>query len=138
VHASAGRAVQGGTLLVVAHVQLPRRVARGHAAPVASAVVHFASGDVTVELTGRGRAVRGHRFGHAAWWAPVRVWRGVARVAVAADEQPGRVAVEVTVKVGDGSVTVTTWGRVRRDRNVPPPAPEPDPDQPCTSGCEEL
>jgi hypothetical protein len=141
-HAWAGSARQGGTLLVAVEVRVPRRLARRGVTPVATAVVHFASGDVSVDLAGRARAPRGHRFGHHAWWAPSRAWRGGAGVPVAANEQVGRVAVDVTVTVGDGSVTVTTFGRIRKARGNPPteqePQPDPDPDQPCTAGCQEL
>jgi hypothetical protein len=135
--AVAGRAVQGGTLLVGVRVWLPRGFARRNGAPVASAVVHFASGDVTVDLQGHSRLVRGHRFGHRGWWSPVRVWRGVAQVPVAADEHVGRVKVGVTVTLGDGSVTVATWGRIRKAKATTP-EPDPDPEQPCTAGCQEL
>jgi hypothetical protein len=139
IHAQAwaSSARQGGTLLVAVQVRLPRRLARG-TTPVASAVVHFASGDVSVELSGRTRGLRGHRsWGHA-WWAPVRFWHGLAQVPVSASEEIGRVAVDVTVTVGDSSVTVTTFGRIRRARGNPPPDPGPDPEQPCTAGCDEL
>ena len=136
----ASSARQGGTLLVAVQVRVPRRLARRGVTPVASATIHFASGDVSVELTGRTRALRGHGFGHHAWWSPARYWRGVARVPVSATEQVGRVAVDVTVTLGDGSVTVTTFGRIRRARGNPPPPPtDPDPEQPpCTAGCDEL
>lgn len=140
-HASAGSAVQGGTLVVGVRVRLPRGAARDGVSPTATAVVHFASGDVSVDLTGRARAARGHRFGGRAWWSPVRAWTGVARVPVAADEQVGRVTVDVTVTVGDASVTVTTFGRIRAPRHGHTPAPTPTPDPtpvPCTSGCQEL
>jgi hypothetical protein len=133
--AIAGRAVQGGTLLVGVRVRLPRGLAHQDGAPVASAVVHFASGDVAVDLTGQSRALRGHRFGHRAWWASARVWRGLARVPVAADEQVGRVRVDVTVSVGDGSVTLATFGRIHKAWTNPDPDPDPEP---CTSGCQEL
>ena len=136
----AGSARQGGTLLVAVQVHVPRRLARRGTFPTASAVVHFASGDVSVDLTGRTRAQRGHRFGGHAWWAPAREWRGVALVPVLATEQVGPVAVDVTVKLGDGSVTVATFGRIRRARGNPTPPPvDPDPEQPpCTAGCDEL
>jgi hypothetical protein len=138
-HAWAGSARQGGTLLVAVEVRVPRRLARQGVTPVASATVHFASGDVSVELSGQHRALRGHRLGGHAWWSPVRYWRGVARVPVASTEQVGRVAVDVTVTLGDGSVTVSTVGRVRRARGNPTPPPtDPDPEQPCTAGCDEL
>lgn len=139
-HAWAGSARQGGTLLVAVEVRVPRRLARRGVTPVASAVVHFASGDVSVELAGRERASRGHRFGGQAWWSPARYWRGVARVPVSLTEEVGRVAVDVTVTLGDGSVTVSTFGRIRKARGNPPPPPtDPDPEQPpCTAGCDEL
>jgi hypothetical protein len=137
--AAASSARQGGTLFVVAEVRLPRRAA-SDAAPAVSAVVHFASGDVSVDLTGRVRNLRGGR----GWWAPVRVWDGIARVPVAEDEQVGRVRVDVSVTLGDGSVSIATSGRVRPARKghttpTPPPTTDPDPDPgPCTSGCQEL
>jgi hypothetical protein len=136
----AGSARQGGTLVVAVQVHVPRRLARRGTFPAASAVVHFASGDVSVDLTGRTRAQRGHRFGGHAWSAPAREWRGVALVPVLADEQVGRVGVDVTVTLGDGSVTVATFGRIRGARGNPPPPPtDPDPEQPpCTAGCDEL
>jgi hypothetical protein len=138
-HASAGTARQGGTLVVAVQVRIPRRLARRGVAPVASATVHFASGDVSADLTGRSRARRGNRFGGHAWWSPARSWRGVVRVPVAANEQVGRVAVDVTITLGDGSVTITTYGRIRKARGNPPPPPPTDPDPtPCTAGCDEL
>lgn len=134
-HAVAGRAVQGGTLMVGVRVRLPRGYDRANPAPVASAVVHFASGDVTVDLTGRARELRGHAFGHRGWWTS-RAWRGVALVPVSATEQVGRVKVDVTVTFGDGSVTVATYGRIHKSRTAP--TPDPEPEQPCTAGCQEL
>ena len=134
-HAAAGRAVQGGTLVVGVRVRLPRRYDRSNPAPVAKATVHFASGDVTVDLTGRTRELRGHGYGHRGWWTS-RSWRGIAFVPVSATEQVGRVKVDVTVTLGDGSVTVATFGRIFRSRTTPDP--DPDPEQPCTAGCQEL
>jgi hypothetical protein len=139
--AMAGRAVQGGTLLVGVQVRLPRGSERSGLTPSASAVVHFDTGEVSVDLTGTSRSIRSHRFGHRAWWAPLNVWTGFARVPVAADETPGRVPVDVTVAFGDGSVTVATFGRIRRARHqAPPPTtdPVPDPTDPCIEGCQEL
>jgi hypothetical protein len=139
VRAAAGTARQGGTLVVTVQVRLPRH-ARRDALPEASAVVHFASGDVTVDLTGRVRALRGQWFHGRGWWSPARVWRGVARVPVQADEQTGRVRVDVTVRLGDGSVTKATIGRIRPARHghtSPPPTTDPDPVVPCSSGCQE-
>lgn len=137
VRAFAGRAPQGGTLLVAASVRLPRGAERMGLTPSASAVVHFASGDVAVTLSGRTRTDRGHRHGHAGWWSPVRVWRGVARVPVRSDEQVGRVAVDVTITLGDGSVTLATFGRIRPARGGETPPPPTDPEPPCTDGCQE-
>jgi hypothetical protein len=137
-HAWASTARQGGTLLVAVQVGVPRRLARRGVSPVASATIHFASGDVSVDLTGRTRQARGHRFGGHAWWSRDRSWRGVVRVPVGATEQVGRVAVDVTVTLGDGSVTVSTFGRIRKARGNPTPPPtDPDP-TPCTAGCDEL
>lgn len=133
----ASRAVQGGTLVVAARVRLPRGLARTGVAPAATAVVHFASGDVTVELQGRTWSARGHRFAPRAWWSPVRVWRGAVRVPVSATEQVGPVKVDLTITLGDGSVKLTTFGRVRRSRTAPPPTTDPT-DPPCTAGCDEL
>jgi hypothetical protein len=138
-HAWAGSARQGGTLLVAVQVRVPRRLARRGVSPVASATIHFASGDVSADLAGRTRALRGHGFGRHAWWSPARYWRGVVRVPVGATEQVGRVAVDVTVTLGDGSVVVSTFGRIRKARGNPTPPPPPDPDPtPCTAGCDEL
>lgn len=136
IHATASTARQGGTLRVRAHVRLPW--AARDQAPSVTAVVHFASGDVSVDLTGRLRTRRAHRFGGHMWWVPAPAWRGVARVPVAADEQPGRVRVDVTVAFGDGSVTVATVGRIRpaRHGHTPPPTTDPEP-APCTDGCQE-
>lgn len=138
--AVAGSARQGGTLLVAVRVRVPKHLARRGEVPSASATVHFASGDVSVELTGPTRSVRAKRFGGWGWWAPARSWRGVARVPVSATEQVGRVRVDVTVVLGDGSVSVATVGRIRKARGNPPPPPTvPDPEQPpCTAGCDEL
>ena len=57
---------------------------------------------------------------------------GVARVPVGTTERPGRVRVDVTVALGDGSVTVLTFGRVIGQSTQPPtsaqdPAPTPSP-----------
>jgi hypothetical protein len=137
----ASTARQGGTLLVTVQVRIPRSLARRGVAPVATATVHFASaGDVSVDITGRAaRAGRGHRFGGHAWWSPARIWRGVVRVPVAADEQVGRVPVDLTITLGDGSVTITAYGRIRKARGAPTPPPtDPDPTTPCTAGCNEL
>jgi hypothetical protein len=134
-HAVAGRAAQGGELLVAVRVRLPRGTGRD-AAPAAQAVVHLASGDVSVDLTGQTRALRGHRFGDRGGWHRGRVWRGVASVPVSATEQVGWVKVDVTVTLGDGSVTVGAWGRIHRSRTTP--TPDPDPETPCTAGCQEL
>lgn len=137
--AAAGSARQGGTLLVVARVRLPRGFVARNGEPAASAVVHFGSGDVAVDLTGRLRDLRGHRFRGRAWWAPARVWRGVARVGVSADEQVGWVPVDVTITLGDGSVTLATYARIRPARRGQTPKPSPDPTPaPCTDGCQEL
>ncbi len=141
IHASAwaSRAVQGGTLVVAARVRVPRGLARKGAGPSATAVVHFASGDVALELQGRTWSARGHRFAPRAWWSPVRVWRGAVRVPVSATEQVGPVRIDITVTLGDGSVKLTTFGRVRHSRKSPPPTPSPDPtDPPCTAGCDDL
>lgn len=137
--ASASRAVQGGTLVVAARVRLPRGLARKGVTPKVTAIVHFATGDVKVELTGRTWSARGHRFARRGWWSRVRVWRGGVRVPVGATEPSGRVKVHVTFTIGDASATLTTYGRVHRSRKAPAPTPSPDPTvPPCTSGCDDL
>lgn len=133
VTASAGRAAQGGTLVVRAKVFLPWG-AKLSSVPSATAVVHFASGDVSVDLSAPGRR-RGDGLRAWPWWPWVPVWSGVARVPVGATEQPGRVRVDVTVALADGSVTVLAFGRVlgtaspeRSPTPTPSPTPSPQPE----------
>jgi hypothetical protein len=134
VAAAAGKARQGGTLVVRAAVFVPWRLARQGAEVSATAVVHFASGDVTVELVAPARH-RGHGLHALPWW-PVPVWTGVARVEVGATEQPGRVRVDVEALVNGVAYPAVAFGRVR---GTPQPPPEDDPGPlPCTAGCEEL
>lgn len=137
VQARAGTARQGGSLLIVARVRLPRGPEAQPTDPSARAVVHFASGDVSVDLAGQTRSRWSGRLDGRGWWAPVRVWRGLARVAVPIDQPVGRVRVDVTVTMGDGSVTVATVGRIRPARTERPPTEPPTIDPPCTAGCQE-
>jgi hypothetical protein len=146
VTAFAGRARQGGTLLVGVIVSLPRG-AHLAGVPSATAVVHFASDDVAVDLVGHTprHGHRHHGHGPRGWWGPpVPVWWGVARVPVGATETPGLVQVDVTVALGDHSVIASTVGRIRPARWTTPPSDpgqpdpgQPDPGQPCTDGCQE-
>ncbi len=109
--AGAGAADQGGSLRVDA-------VVLGSApgtAFSASAVVHFASGDVSVTLQTR-RDRRGHRGHHGP--TPSRHRRGqvvLARawVPVRATETPGDVPVDVTIVYGSRTVVIHTMGLVR-------------------------
>jgi len=89
-HASA--ATQGGSLHISAKVLHVTRSTTFSA----TAVVHFASGDVSVVLK---RA--GHSF-HA----------GV-RVPVAADAALGPVAVDVTISYGVTTQVVSVWGKIQ-------------------------
>jgi len=142
-----GSARQGGTMLIAARVSPPRwhrRWTRARAL-TATAVVHFASGDVEVTLTprmsrarflawskGRGYpgetfvAARGLRVWGRPFWTP-RKWRNhwtlFARVPVAADETVGRVAVDVTITYRDTTATLTTFGIVKPARTEPEPPP---------------
>ena len=113
--ARASTAEQGGTLWVGAKV--------GHATWgstfTATAVVHFASGPVSVDLAPRVR--HQHRGGHG---APVR--RGHPLVAwgavpVGADETPGDVPVDVTITYQTWVVTVHTFGHITGE--APPADP---------------
>ena len=88
-HASA--AAQGGSLHISARVLHVSRTSTFGA----TAVVHFASGDVTVALK---RA--GHSF-HAG-----------GRVPVAADAALGPVAVDVTISYGATTQVVSVWGKI--------------------------
>jgi hypothetical protein len=148
-----GSARQGGTLLIAARVSPPRwhrHWSRAKARELtATAVVHFASGDVEVTLTprmakarflawskGRGYAgaarvaARGSRIWGRPFWSP-RKWRNqltlFAKVPVAADEAVGRVAVDVTITYGDTTATITTFGKVKPAKTEPP-TPEPSPE----------
>ena len=147
-----GSARQGGTMLIAARVGPPRwhrHWTRAKARQLtATAVVHFASGDVEVTLTprmskarflawskGRGYpgaafvASRGTRVWGRPFWAPRR-WRNhwtlFAKVPVAADETIGRVAVDVTITYGDTTATITTYGKVKPAKTEPEPPPTPE------------
>ncbi len=89
--ARANHAEQGGSL------QINARVLHGDRSSAfgASAVVHFASGDVAVTMTRNGRSLTA---------------RG--RVAVAADAALGPVAVDVTITYGATTQVVTTQGMI--------------------------
>ena len=89
--ARANHAEQGGSL----HVGASVRHGDHHSAFSASAVVHFASGDVTIDLTRNGRSLTA---------------RG--RVPVAADEALGPVSVDVTITYGLTSQLVTATGMI--------------------------
>lgn len=109
--ARAGTAEQGGWLLVAARVQHAKRCTPF----AATAVVHFASGDQTVELKQpRGQRCdrRGHhdafRHGHRRGATLVaRAW-----VRVAADETPGEVPVDVTIVYGGQVVPLQATGLI--------------------------
>ena len=114
----------------------------------ATAIVHFASGDVKVTLTPRtskarfkawskGRGYPGAAFvassGKRIWGRPfwsVRKWRHqwtlFAKVPVAADETVGRVAVDVTITLGDTTATISTFGLVKPAKTEPEPEPQPE------------
>lgn len=146
-----GSARQGGTMLIAAKVGPPRwhrSWKRSQTAELsATAVIHFASGDVEVTLApraaktrfaawakGRGypgggvRAARGAAVWGRPFWVP-RSWRNAwavsAKVPVAADEVVGTVAVDVTVTYGDTTATVSTFGKVKPAKTEPGPSPEP-------------
>lgn len=95
--ARASNAAQGGTLHILARVRHADRTS----AFSASAVVHFASGPVTVDLTRSGRSFTA---------------RG--EVPVASDAALGPVAVEVTIRYGMTSQVLTVQGAVQ------PPDPD--------------
>jgi hypothetical protein len=145
-----GSARQGGTMLIAVRVGPPRwhhRWSRAKARELtATAVVHFASGDVEVTLTprkskarflawskGRGYpgalrvASRGKRIWGKPFWAP-RKWRNqwtlFAKVPVGAEETVGRVAVDVTITYGDTTAVITTHGKVRPAKTEPEPPTE--------------
>jgi hypothetical protein len=140
-------------LLIAAKVNPPRwrhAWTRSKAADLsATAVVHFASGDIQVTLEpraskarfkawskGRGYAgfsflsARGKRVWGRPFWAP-RSWRNAwtvyAKVPVAADEPVGKVAVDVTITYGETTATITTFGKVKPAKAEPSPSPEPSP-----------
>jgi hypothetical protein len=148
-----GSARQGGTMLIAAKVSPPRwhrawkRSMTSRLA--ATAVVHFASGDVEVTLAprtararfkawaaGRGypglgrQAARGTRVWGRPFWAPGswrNDWTVFAKVPVAADETVGRVAIEVSITYGDTTATITTFGKVKSAKATPKPTPTPEP-----------
>jgi len=95
--AHASNAAQGGSLHILAAVKHPDR----HATFTASAVVHFASGDVNVDLHRAGRSFTAH-----------------AKVPVAAAEATGPVAVDVTITNGASSAVVTVHGVIHRAHKV--------------------
>lgn len=90
--ARANHAAQGGSLHVTAKVKHPVRGTSFSA----SAVVHFASGDVNVTLKNHG-----HSFNAG------------GRAAVAADETVGPVAVDITIVYGATTQTLTVQGTVQ-------------------------
>ena len=92
--AHANHAAQGGSLLVTARVNHAVRASTFSA----TAVVHFASGDVSVTLK---------RHGHS--------FNAGARVAVGATEAIGPVAVDVTINYGITTQVLTVQGTI-----VPP------------------
>jgi hypothetical protein len=145
-----GSARQGGTMLIAVRVGPPRwhhRRSRAKAKELtATAVVHFASGDVQATLTprkskarflawskGRGYpgalrvASRGKRIWGKPFWAP-RTWHNqwtlFAKVPVGAEETVGRVAVDVTITYGDTTAVITTYGKVKAAKSEPEPPTE--------------
>ena len=115
--AGAGTADQGGSLRVDAVV-----LGAVPGTPFsASAVVHFASGDVSVTLQTRadrwghrghhGRVQFRHRRGHVLL---ARAW-----VPVGATETPGQVPVDVTIVYGTQTVVVHTTGVVEGTASDP-------------------
>lgn len=144
-----GSARQGGTMLIAARVSKSRwhhRSDKKTEDVTATAVVHFASGDVSVTLTprmaksrflawskGRGYpgaarvAAHGKRIWGRPFWAP-RKWRNqwtlFAKVPVGAEETIGKVAVEVTITYGDTSAVITTSGTVKPAKSEPEPPTE--------------
>ena len=90
--ARANHAEQGGALHVTAKVMHGDHKSTFSA----SAVVHFASGDVSVDLTRNGRSLNAH-----------------ARVPVAADAAIGPVAVDVTITYGLTTRVVSVVGVIQ-------------------------
>lgn len=90
--ARANHAAQGGELKVTAKV---KHATKGSTFS-ASAVVHFASGDVAMELTRHGKSFNSR-----------------ARFPVPADQPAGPVAVDVTFTYNGVPTTVTTEGTVQ-------------------------
>jgi hypothetical protein len=95
VSAKTNVAPQGGALHIVAKMKHPTRGANFSA----SAVVHFASGDVTVQLKRHGKS-----------------FVAAGNVPVNSDETPGTVPVDVTVQYGDTEQEVETDGTVEDDQ----------------------
>jgi hypothetical protein len=142
-----GSARQGGTLLIAAKVNPPRWHRKWSRTEVeelsATAVVHFASGDVEVTLTprasksrfkgwykgvgypgARSQVFRGRDIWGRPFWAPpfwMRAWTVWAKVPVAADEAIGRVAVDVTITYGDTTAIITTFGNIKPAKTEPAP-----------------
>jgi hypothetical protein len=90
--AHANHAEQGGSLRVAAAV----RHGDHKTAFSASAVVHFASGDVSVDLTRNGRSLTAH-----------------GKVPVAANAAVGPVAVDVTINYGLTTQVVSVMGVIQ-------------------------
>jgi hypothetical protein len=90
--ARANHAEQGAQLRVAAKVKHSVRLSTFSA----SAVVHFASGDVAVTLTPHGKS-----------------FNASGAAAVAADEAVGPVAVDVTITYNGVDQFVSTWGAVQ-------------------------
>lgn len=89
--ARANVAEQGGTMLVKAKV----KHATKRTPYSATAIIHFASGDVSVDLRRRGRS-----------------YVALVRVPVAVDEALGAVPVEVTIAYGETSQVLAAEGTV--------------------------
>lgn len=89
--ARAGVAEQGGTMRVMAKVKHPTK----RTPYSATAIVHFASGDVAVELRRAGKS-----------------YVAAVRVPVAADEALGAVPVEVTIVYGETSQVLAAEGTI--------------------------
>jgi hypothetical protein len=116
--AKTSAAAQGGAMHVVAKVKHAQRGSTFSA----TATVHFASGDQTVTLTRHGKSF---------------VAKG--RVAVASDETPGSVPVDVTVTYNGDDTDVETQGNVEQgdDQGDDQGEDSQAPCDPATTTCDD-